>query len=117
MSESTRCTPLNLVPAEPGWTAVVATEVDPAGFVERPVVAWGVHRVRIVSEGGEVQREEPDRVEGVITWRDGLGVQLVCPADVSDRYFYLPPGAGERADGEEVRRQLATPAGRAAAAP
>jgi hypothetical protein len=104
--ESTAFVPLSITTAEPGWRAVIETDFDPAGFVIRPVIGWGVFQVRQVTETGEVLRELGNAVEGVITWRNGLGAQLLCAQDLGNA-LYLPPGTEEPTDAHEVRRELA----------
>jgi hypothetical protein len=104
--ELTSFVPLSISNAEPGWRALIETDFDPAGFVIRPVIGWGVFQVRLVSDTGEVLRELGNAMEGVITWRNGLGAQLLCAQDLGNA-IYLSPGTEEPADRDEVLRELA----------
>jgi hypothetical protein len=104
--------PLSMSYAEPGWRAMISTDTDPTGLVIRPVVGWAVfHFTTVSAETGALVTDLGNVIEGVVTWRDGLGVSLVCAQSLG-RAVYLGPDMGEPPDADAVLGEPAQELGR-----
>jgi hypothetical protein len=97
--------PLSMTTAEPGWRAVIATDTDPSGGIVRPVVGWGVFRFVKVTDTGAVILDLGNVIEGVVTRRRGVGVELECAQNIGETQ-YFGPDMGTLTNVDDVLRDL-----------
>ncbi len=78
---------LSMIPADPGWTAMISVDVpiEPNPTI-KPVVMWGLFRhTKVATATGEVIEDYGNTVEGIIPWHaNASGVTLTSAQDIGE---------------------------------